>query len=104
VTREAFAVGLWRNRLALTRNRCLYVAESSLSAAERLQHIRRECQQKDARIYCRRAQDALLAVASIDEMTETQPRRAVPDASPRRAYLEAAPRRASQGVTSQPPR
>jgi hypothetical protein len=33
----------------------------------------------------------LLAVASIDEVTETQPRRAVPDASPRRAYLEAAP-------------
>jgi hypothetical protein len=57
VTREALAVGLWRTRLALTRNRCLYVAESSLAAAERLQRIRRACQQKDARIY-RRTADA----------------------------------------------
>lgn len=57
MTREALAVGLWRTRLALTRNRCLYVAESSLAAAERLQHIRRACQQKDARIY-RRTADA----------------------------------------------
>ena len=94
MTREALAVGLWRTRLAPTRNRCLYVAESSLAAAERLQHIRRECQQKDARIYVERCQDALLAVESIEAMTTPQPRRTVPDATPRRALAEVAePRR-----------
>jgi hypothetical protein len=71
--------GLWRVRLAQTRSGCLHLAEESLAAAERLQHIRRECQQEDARIYCRRAQDALLAVASIDQMTEPAPRRAYPE-------------------------
>jgi hypothetical protein len=55
VTREAVAVGLWRARLAQTRNRCMYEAERSLAAAERLGSARRACQQEDARIYCRRA-------------------------------------------------
>ena len=38
--REALAVGLWIVRLSMTRTRCLYVAESSLAAAERLGSIR----------------------------------------------------------------
>jgi hypothetical protein len=41
----------------------------SLAAAQRLQHIKRPCQQKDARIYAERGWNALLAVESIDAMT-----------------------------------
>jgi hypothetical protein len=77
MSREAVAVALWRTRLAWTRTRCLHVAESSLAAAERLGNVRRPGQQGDARIFCQRAQDALLAVAAIDQMTEASPRRAV---------------------------
>jgi hypothetical protein len=76
----------------------MYAAETSLAAAERLGSIKRACQQKDARIYCQRAQDALLAVASIDEMRETAPRRDYPEVAPSRALPEAAPRR--ERVTS----
>jgi hypothetical protein len=93
--REAVAVGQWRVVLAQTRIRCLYEAQSALRHAERLGSIRRQCQQRDARIYVERCQDALLTVAAIDEMTTTPPpRRAVPEALPRRAMAEEfAPRR-----------
>jgi hypothetical protein len=94
VTHEAVAVGQWRVVLAQIRTRCLYEAESALVAAEVLGSIRRQSQQRDARIYVERCQDALLTVAPIDEMTTPPPRRAVPDASPRRAMAEEfAPRR-----------
>jgi hypothetical protein len=86
VTREALAVALWRVRLHQTRTRCLYVSESSLAAAERLQHIKRPCQQKDTRIYAERGWNALRAVDSIDAMTEPAPRRAKPEVPPRRAF------------------
>ena len=69
-SQEAVAVALWRVRLYQTRTRCLYVAESSLAAAERLRGTKRPCQQKDARIYAERGWNALLAVKSIDAMTE----------------------------------
>jgi hypothetical protein len=36
----------------------------------------------------------LLAVESIDQMTEPAPRRAYPETAPRRAYPHATPRRA----------
>jgi hypothetical protein len=54
----------------------MYLAESSLTAAEYYGHIQQECQQKAARIYVQRGQDALLAVASIDQLPEPGPRRA----------------------------
>jgi hypothetical protein len=73
-------------RLAQTRNRCLYEAENALATAERLGNVRRECQQRDARIYSERVVDALEAVASIDEMTEALPRRAVAEVAPRGRY------------------
>lgn len=76
-----------------TRTRCLYVAESSLAAAERLQHIKRHCQQKDARIFGERGWNAVLAVVSIDAMTKPAPRCAQPEVPPRRALLQALPRR-----------
>lgn len=63
-------------------------AESSLAAAERLGHIHRPCQQRDARVYLQRGRDAVLAVASIDQMTH------MAEVAPRRAYPEVAPRRA----------
>jgi hypothetical protein len=88
MSREAVAVALWRTRLAWTRTRCLHVAESSLAAAERLGNVRQPGQQGDARIFCQRAQDALLAVAAIDQMTEASPRRAVRAAMPRHAGAE----------------
>jgi hypothetical protein len=70
-----------------------YVAESSLAAAERLQHIKRHCQQKDARIYAERGWNAVLAVESIDAMTEPAPRRAQTEVPPRGALPQALPRR-----------
>ena len=51
VAARLLAVTLWRVRLSQTRHRCLYTAEASLIAAERLQGIKPPCQQKDARIY-----------------------------------------------------
>ena len=93
MTREALAAALWRVCLYQTRNRCLYLAESSLAAADRLQGIKRPCQQRDARIYVQRGQDALLAVASIEQMIEPAPRRAMAEAAPRRALPQATPRR-----------
>ncbi|MDF2746757.1 MAG: hypothetical protein K0S98_1042 [Propionibacteriaceae bacterium] len=87
------AVALWRCRLQQNRTRCLYVAESSLAAAERLQHIKRHCQQKDARIYAERGWNAVRAVESIDAMTEPAPRRAQTEVPPRRALPQALPRR-----------
>lgn len=90
---EAIALGLWRVRLDRTRMRCLAVAESSPAAAERLGRINRACQQKDARIYLERGRDALLAVASTDQMTEPAPRGRYPEAAPRRAYQGTAPPR-----------
>ena len=54
------------------------MAEQSLTAAERLQHILSECQQKDARICASRCQDALLGVAALDELLQPQGRRALP--------------------------
>ena len=79
MTREALAVALWRVRLHRTRTRCLYVAESSLAAAERLQGIKRPCQQKDARIYAERGWNALVVVESLEQMLESAPRRAAAD-------------------------
>ena len=93
MTREAVAVAQWHARLSMARNRCLYEAEQSLEAAAHYGQINRPCQQKDARIYVQRCQDALLAVESIDRLTEPQPRRAVPESVPRRALPEAEPRR-----------
>jgi hypothetical protein len=72
VTREAVVVAMWRTRLYATRNRCIHVAEQSLAATQGLAGIRRPCQQKDARIYSQRGRDALLAVTSIDQMTEAR--------------------------------
>jgi hypothetical protein len=42
----------------------MYDAEQALAAAEHYGNIRRECQQKAARIYFNRVVEALLAVAS----------------------------------------
>ena len=86
------AVALWRC-CRQTRARCPYAAEFSLAAAERLQGIKRPCQQKDARIYAEQGWDAVLAVESIDVMTKPAPRRAQPEVPPWRALLQALPRR-----------
>jgi hypothetical protein len=79
--REAIAAGLWRVRLHQTRIRCLAVASESLAPGG-LNGWEQQpaCQQQDGRIYCQRGRDALLAVASIDQMTHNYP-----PATPRRA-------------------
>jgi hypothetical protein len=41
VRREAVAVARWRTRLAVTRTRCLHVAQQSLTAAEHYRSIKR---------------------------------------------------------------
>jgi hypothetical protein len=68
-------VTLWRCRLQRQiRARCPYAAEFSLAAAERLQGIKRPCQQKDARIYAEQGWDAVLAVGvhRCDDQAGTQ--------------------------------
>jgi hypothetical protein len=90
---ESAAVGLWRARLAMTRNRCMHQAERSLAAVEMHGGYPAARFQKDARIFAARCQENVRALESLDALLGPTPRRAVPEAAPRRALPEAAPRR-----------
>jgi hypothetical protein len=66
-------------------------AEQALARAEQLSAIKRECLQKDARIFGQRGEDAMGALALIDQVThpmQAAPRRAYPGSSaPTRRWL-----------------
>ena len=76
-----------RQGLDQIRSQLLADAEKSLAAAEQLERIKRECQQKDARIYAQRGLDTIQAVALLDEVIYPPATlgRAQPLATPRRA-------------------